>query len=84
MIPYILRREYEEEQEEEEARRRVAELKSAELWLSHEEIRNLSKKPEPNVHVEQFQKSQHWARLLQEGMGFKVSSSNINEFSLLK
>ena len=84
MIPYILRREYEEEQEEEEARRRVAELKSAELWLSHEEIRNLSKKPEPNVHVEQFQKSQHWARLLQEGTGFKVSSSNINDFSFVK
>jgi len=59
-------REYEEEQEEEEARRRIEELKNAELWLSHEEIRNLSKKPEPNVHVEQFQKSQHWSRLLQE------------------
>ena len=36
------------------------------MWLSNEEIRNLSKKPEPNVHVEQFQKSQHWARLLEE------------------
>ena len=65
---FICRREYEEEQEEEEARRRIEELKNAELWLSHEEIRNLSKKPEPNVHVEQFQKSQHWSRVLQEGM----------------
>ena len=51
-------------------------MKNAELWLSHEEIRNLSKKPEPNVHVEQFQKSQHWARLLQEGMVSKFFPSN--------